>query len=170
MGGTTFHGDYQSSVIDQYLGSGAVPARACARRCCWRPRRPRSLRPRRHRGPCAGGSVLHLRRDFQTPTSPICSDTTSLDGCGPTRAVVLDRGLRQHDADRGVLGRVHLGCGAFDTASGARGGRDRGVDADLWVGCQARRRRVAGRVVSVDPCSAASAPKADEDGRGAQRS
>ena len=85
MGGTTFHGSYQSSVIDQYLGSGATAGKGLREALLLAAEEAADRSDHAVlEGHAPAGTVLHLRRDFQTMTSPICSDTTAVDGCGPT--------------------------------------------------------------------------------------
>ncbi len=164
---TSFQGTYSTHVVDQYVGRVGTPSAGKGMREALLLASEAAMDARDHvvlRGGAPGGAVLHLRKRFDTTTSPLCSDTFSADACGPTRPAFstpdgLDNTL---DVPQSGTFRWHAGPSTrpFERKAGRR---------ETWtLSC---RRSGAGTVtkavfadrgqtVDVDPCDPASLPRA----------
>jgi hypothetical protein len=85
-GDTSFQGTYATHVVDQYLGRAGSPSAGKGMREALLLAAEEAMDARDHvvlRGPAPAGARLTLRKRFDTPTSPVCSDTLTADACGP---------------------------------------------------------------------------------------
>jgi hypothetical protein len=86
-GDPDFQGTFQTHVVDQYLGRAGTSAAGKGVREALLLAAEEARDARDHivlRGQAPTGTTLRLRKRFDTVTSPLCSDTLTVDACGPT--------------------------------------------------------------------------------------
>jgi hypothetical protein len=162
MGGTTFAGPFGSSVVDQYLGSGATAGRGLREAFLLAAEEAADRRDHAVvEGHAPAGSVLNLTRSFQTQTSPICTDTTSLDGCGVTTPSFSVPDFVNTTLTVGSGGAFTWDVGPSTRPLVSAAGGTEAWTLSCVTGDATTVKDVVvtrGQVVSVDPCAAASKP------------
>jgi len=147
VGGTSFQDPYASAVVDQYLGTGGRGGLRSALLSA----AEEAMDPAEHSiitGRAPAGSVLHVRRDFQTATSQPFAVADYVDSA----LVVGSGGSFTWHVGPSTRPLVH-GAGGSEqwtlTCAPPGGGAVVTKQVTVW----------RGQTASVDPCADASAPK-----------